>query len=154
MQLKYSNPLRKTSRYARQSHGLGGTPEYHIWYSMIDRCGNPDSKSWKHYGARGITVCERWLDVRNFVADMGLRPNGCSLDRIDGSKGYEPGNCRWATELQQQRNRRSVKCSERLADQIRQRSAAGESMTAIARSIGMHQSSVSRIANGKTWRPE
>ena len=82
-------------------------PEYHAWYSMIQRCTNPNNKSYRNYGMRGITVCDRWRhSFELFVADMNLRPSRFhSLDRIDNDKGYFPGNCRWATDRQQRRNR-------------------------------------------------
>lgn len=75
---------------------------------MKDRCLNPSHDSYGHYGAKGVTICERWLIFENFLADMGERPAGrYSIDRIDNSRGYEPGNCRWATLKQQNENRRS-----------------------------------------------
>lgn len=73
---------------------------------MMARCNNPDGWGYEEYGAKGVTVCERWHDFRNFLYDMGERPQGKTIDRIDGSKGYEPGNCRWATRAQQNANRR------------------------------------------------
>lgn len=93
-------------------HGCGRagakrTPEYQSWSGMIQRCTNPKNTAWKNYGARGITVCERWRDFANFLADMGDRPSlKHSIDRIENNKGYEPGNCAWATKLSQCRNTR------------------------------------------------
>jgi len=84
-------------------------PNYHVWRSMKDRCLNPNAKAFPDYGARGITICDRWVgSYANFIADMGGRPPGHSLDRINNDGNYEPSNCRWATKKDQQRNRRNA----------------------------------------------
>lgn len=80
---------------------------YTSWRGMIDRCTNPNMASWKDYGGRGITVCERWRTFEHFYADMGDPPGGMTLDRIDVDGNYEPSNCRWATTAVQSRNRRN-----------------------------------------------
>ncbi len=87
----------------------GKNQEYDIWSAMIQRCHNPNSTGYLRYGGRGIFVCQRWRDSFNdFLADVGPRPGkGYSLDRIDNSKGYEPGNVRWATQKEQGRNTRT-----------------------------------------------
>jgi hypothetical protein len=87
-------------------HGKVGSSTYGIWAAMKTRCLNQNSPAYPYYGARGITVCERWMEFRKFLEDMGERPPGLSIDRIDNDKGYEPGNCRWATPLEQSHNRR------------------------------------------------
>ena len=74
------------------------TPTYNRWRGMIQRCTNPRNPTYKYYGGRGITVCDRWLEFENFLADMGECPDGLFLNRIDDSHGYEPGNCRYTTE--------------------------------------------------------
>lgn len=76
---------------------------------MIARCTNPNNVMFYLYGGRGITVCERWRTFDNFLADMGPRPDGLTLDRIDPEGHYEPGNCRWATPKEQQENRRCAR---------------------------------------------
>ena len=87
-------------------HGKTGTPTHNSWKAMRDRCERPGTNGYERYGGRGITVCERWRLFENFLADMGERPAGTTLDRIENSHGYGPGNCRWATALEQQNNRR------------------------------------------------
>lgn len=83
-------------------------PTYNSWLSMHQRCEYPAHKSYARYGGRGISVCARWSDFKLFLEDMGDRPKGMTLDRWPNTNGnYEPGNCRWATYKQQQRNRRS-----------------------------------------------
>jgi hypothetical protein len=89
-----------------KTHGMKGTREYSSWNSMKNRCNNPNSDNYKDYGGRGITYCERWENFENFYRDMGKRPEGKSLDRIDTNGNYEPDNCRWASDVVQHNNRR------------------------------------------------
>ncbi len=90
-----------------RTHGRSRTPAHISWQSMLTRCGNPNARSFSKYGALGIRVCERWAtSFEAFLLDMGERPAGTSIDRIDPRGGYEPGNCRWATMLEQGTNKR------------------------------------------------
>lgn len=97
------------ARKKNYRHGMTSTPTHNSWHAMVGRCNVPTSTNYARYGARGVTVCERWLTFENFLADMGERPEGATLDRIDNSKGYKPGNARWATPTQQTRNRRNTR---------------------------------------------
>jgi hypothetical protein len=82
------------------------TPTYYSWRAMFARCTNPNHKKYDNYGGRGIKICDRWKEFTNFLNDLGERPPGTTLDRIDSNGNYEPGNCRWATQEQQVANRR------------------------------------------------
>jgi len=104
------NAKKHLARFAgsNRSHGMSRTPVYAVWKTMHDRCRNPRNKDYKHYGALGVQVCERWAKFENFIADMGPRPDGLTLERNDPAGNYEPSNCRWATWAEQQRNKRAA----------------------------------------------
>lgn len=108
----------------RHGHSRRGaaSPTYAAWASMFRRCYLPSQESYHLYGGRGIAVCDRWRTFENFMADMGEKPAGTSLDRIDSDGSYTPENCRWATPSQQAVNRRGT----RLIEHNGQRKAAAE----------------------------
>lgn len=93
-----------------RSHGMSGTFTYRSWKALHNRCNNPNNSSYPSYGKLGVSVCERWNKFENFFEDMGERPIGTSIDRIDPTGNYEPSNCRWADDLTQRRNTRKNYC--------------------------------------------
>jgi hypothetical protein len=97
----------------RRTHGEAAvgheTREYITWKSMIDRCSRQNNKSFKYYGGRGIKVCERWHKFENFLADMGRRPPGHSIERVDNDGNYEPINCKWIPQSDQAKNTRKTR---------------------------------------------
>lgn len=135
---------RNRSTAARHGHARRGeklTPTYRTWQAMVTRCYNPNVPSFKDYGGRGIKVCDLWHIFENFLASMGERPDGMTIDRIDTNKDYTPGNCRWATRTEQNRNTRSNHMVEFKGERITQ--------SEFSEKIGLKQSTVSyRLRRG------
>lgn len=104
---KFAAVMRGNRYHLIHGHATKGQSRtYYSWDCMVMRCTNPNNNRYYLYGARGITVCDGWRIFENFLADMGKRPAGKTLDRVDPNGNYEPGNCRWATPRQQIANRR------------------------------------------------
>lgn len=120
---------------------------------MMQRTGNPKNSHYAYYGGRGVTVCERWQTFDGFLADMGMRPKGTTLDRFPNNDGnYEPGNVRWATRSEQQRNTRMTRLSPDVVNEIRGRAEHGEGVRSIARRFEMNSGRVSEIVRNLSWR--
>jgi len=129
------------------------SPTYQSWSAMWRRCTCPKSVNYHRYGGKGISVCMRWQDFEMFLADMGERPPGTSIDRYPNRNGnYEPGNCRWATAAQQARNRDDTKATPDIVREIRVKMAKGESARALAKRFGLSRASVTKINNRESWK--
>lgn len=137
----------------RHGHCCNGKPSstYNAWASMIQRCTNPTAKDWYYYGGRGIRLDPRWSLFTDFLADMGERPNGTSLDRVDNNGDYYAANCRWATKSQQARNRRSSKLTSDCVARIRDLGSSGAQHRDIGRWFGVSHTMIGYILRGKSW---
>lgn len=138
--------LKTTSKHRSQNqwgenntsykHGATHSPEYYSWKAMKQRCTNPKDPSYKNYGGRGITVCKAWLDFAIFIMDMGKRPAGFTLSRIDNDGPYCRSNCKWESPQDQAKNtRRSIYTKEVLQEALELKKA-GYSYRAIDRHFG------------------
>lgn len=96
-----------TGNTHQRTHNAGGTGAYKSWLSMRGRCNDENNNEYHRYGGRGISVCEQWSSFEVFLKDMGPRPDGMSIDRVDPNGNYEPSNCKWSTPKEQSRNKRN-----------------------------------------------
>lgn len=144
------NPAKASLRHG---HTLGReySPTYHSWQAMLARCRYPERDKERKHVNRGIVVCEKWKTFENFLADMGERPVGTSLDRRNNDGNYEPGNCRWATPSEQARNRRNAKLNLETATAVAVARLRGEPCRAIAERFGISEALPREIVKGRTW---
>lgn len=127
-------------------------PEYIVWQSIRQRCLNKNHAAYPKYGGAGIKICPQWMKSYNkFLDDMGPRPTGTSIDRMDNSKGYSPENCRWATATEQLRNRRWAKLNKELALLIHELHNSGLGKHEIANKTGVSHPNVSAALAGRSW---
>lgn len=137
--------LNRMGGRARPVHNMAHSPEYKAWSAAKKRCSNPNDPRYVHYGGRGIRMCDEWkADFQAFFADLGPRPQGrYTLERLDLNKGYEPGNCVWATYRQQNRNLRSnVKVS---------RSGRDYFLADLADAVGLNRNTVFNRRSQYKW---
>ena len=141
----------------RHGHACGnGSATYGSWQAMIQRCTNPRRGDWHRYGGLGVKVCDRWLTFDNFLADIGQRPPGMTLDRFPNRTGnYEPGNVRWATATEQSRGRRTTKYTGKLEPhepaQIRWLASLGYFQRDIGAHFDISQTMVGKIVRNERW---
>jgi len=135
-------------------NGYKKYPEHQIWWSMRNRCYCKTHGSFKNYGARGITICERWLsDFKSFYNDMGDRPSkNHQLDRIDNSENYEKSNSQWITQLENNRKQRSTILNPKLVRALRADRKEGLSLKDISDKYKINVRYASRVCNYKTWK--
>jgi hypothetical protein len=137
----------------RFKHGHYKHPLYSVWASMKQRCLDENHKSFPDYGGRGIRVCDRWLEFEPFLADVGSRPDqNFTLERVNTNGNYEPANCVWATQAEQQRNRTNTKLSMVAAREIRVAyHDGGMSLCRLARKFDVAEATIYKILNNQIY---
>lgn len=127
-------------------------PEYNSWALMRDRCLNEHGKNWRYYGGRGIKIDPRWNDFTIFLKDMGYKPSGYTLERVNGNGDYTKANCVWATRRAQAQNRVYAKLSIKQANAIRRIYAKGGiRQVDLAKQYGVSQRTISLITRNESW---
>lgn len=144
-----SSGASKSCGCSRTKHGQWKSRAYASWRAMWHRCTNSDCAVYHNYGGRGIAVDPDWKDFANFLRDMGERPQGLTLERVDNDKGYSKANCIWTTPEMQGANTRTVRLNEQTVREIR---AAEGKQEDIALRFGVSPTTVWRVKNRQAWK--
>jgi len=151
---RYGDPVYTKNDRDQESHGMYKTPEYKTWEKIKMRCSNKNYKYYHRYGGRGIVVCDHWLNsFANFLDDMGPKPfPKAQIDRIDNDGNYEPENCRWATNAENNRNRSNNKLTISKVKEIRKLYRTGNfTQRKLGKLYGINQTTIGKIIRNKNW---
>lgn len=145
LSLELANARIQIIKYSNRTHGMARTPTWRSWDHMLQRCENPKNDRYRNYGGRGICVCAAWHSFESFFRDMGTRPTGKTIERINNNGNYEPVNCRWATSKEQANNTRT--------NHLLQYEGRTQTISAWEQEVGASPNSIrSRLQRG--WMPE
>lgn len=136
--------------HARHSTKSKSTPTYRSWQGMLSRIRYKSRHNHNWYAELG--VCDRWRSFDNFLEDMGERPEGKTIDRIDNKKGYSPDNCRWSTPTEQARNTRRTKLNFNSAVEVAIARLSGEKLRSISKRFGISENMPNEILKGRCWK--
>lgn len=152
--LNRDRTIQRNKDKTKHGHYVGNkmSPTYQSWTEGKRRCRDPNHHAWDNYGGRGITWPVYWDPFEPFLGDMGERPEGTTLGRIDNNKGYSRENCRWETDLEQGRNRRNVKLSMEKAQEIRNSYKSGESIRMLSQRFGVNRKTIASVLQNKIWK--
>jgi hypothetical protein len=150
--IRNGHPVADEISFSKKGHRTRNGRTYRAWVSMKKRCNDPNSIGWEYYGGRGIAICDRWKHFVNFSTDMGECPEGHSIERIDNNLGYEPDNCKWATAVEQNQNKRNVKLTKAVVLEARKLFDEGFDIPSIVEQYGINYHTMYQAVKGLSWR--